>query len=148
MSPSLADLAHAAEDLRHEEAADLLQAASLGDQLESLLWNPTELVAVSTAIAERAEQLGCKHVVGASDMGGRLAAAAVAVSNNGLTGPPDDFEGKRVCVVDGIVSTGWNIRRARAELIAKGASAVVAVGVVRGILSEADDLDAVFLFGG
>lgn len=143
----MADLANAAEDLRHQPAADLVQAARLGDQLEALLWNPAELVAVSTAIAERAEQFGCKHVIGASDLGARLAAAAVAVSNNGLTGPPEDPEGTRVCLVDGIISTGWNIRRTRAELLSRGVEAVAAVGVVRGILSEVDDLGAVFLFG-
>lgn len=146
MPASLADLAHAAEELRHDPVANLIEAARIGDQLETLLWNPAELVAVSTAIAEQAEHLGCQHLVGASELGNRLAAAAVAVSNNGLSGPPEALNGTSVCVIDGIVSTGWNVRRTRAELISKGAASVLVIGVVRGVLPETDDLDAVFLF--
>jgi hypothetical protein len=148
MPLSLAEIAEAVDELRQEDPDDWgLKSAELGDELDSLMWHPTELVEIATAIAARAEQLGCTRLIGASPLGNRLATAAVAIANNGLVGAEGSPAGDRVCVVDGLVATGWNIRHTVAAVQAQGAASVVAVGVVRGLRTEIEGLEAVFLLG-
>ena len=148
MPLSLAEIVEAVDELRHEGTDDWgLKAAELGEELDSLLWHPADLVEIATAIASRARELGCTRLIGASPIGNRLATAAVAVANNGLVGSDGLAAGERVCIVDGLVATGWNIRNTVAAVEAQGAASVVALGVVRGLRPDVEGVEAVYLLG-
>ena len=146
MSLSLAEITEAAEVLRSDSSDDrLLKAAELADQLDSALWDPTNLIEVSTAVAARAAELGCTIIAGASPVGDRIAAAAVALADTGVSGLTEEAVGQRICVVDGFVSTGWNIRNAVAEIEMQGSKSVVAVALLRGSGLGLEGVDAHFL---
>jgi hypothetical protein len=112
------------------EDDQLFMAAAAGESLERLLADPVELTKTSLRFAEVAHELGCSRVYGASDLGQRLAGAAIALSGNGLKDHTAGMDGQAVLIVDGLLVTGTQVasaaRRARRDGAASVCAAVVA----------------------
>jgi orotate phosphoribosyltransferase len=80
-------------------------------------------------LVEVAHNLGCTAITGASALGERLAAAAVAVGKNGLH-MYRTHEQDPVLIVDGILVTGSQIMSAAMRLNSEGAPRPAAAVVV------------------
>ena len=104
-------------------------AASIGEALERELSDPANLVKVGEEVVRVAHDRGYTALAGASTLGERLVAAAVALSNNGLR-LRQPADGDPVMIVDGILVTGAQIFDAARRLRADGASKACAVVVV------------------
>lgn len=117
---ALVDLVRDAS-LLNDSAADWgFLAAELGEELERELCDPTSLLSVARQIAEIAAGDDCDAVVGASEVGDRLAGAVVAVANNGLRICAPGDSGRRVLVLDGLLASGVRLARAATEIRAAG----------------------------
>lgn len=137
MSPTMRDAAASADLLRNSSADDWgLDAAQLGVDLEHVLWEPHELVRISRLIASEATRQGCTHIVGASPLGDRLAAAMLALSEDTFRGTADFGSGSRVGIVEGLVSTGWTLRQTAERILDSGVDSVIAIAVLSAIDSE------------
>ncbi len=134
MTPGiLRSLANQAREVRDSTADDkLFLAAELGELLEESLFDPEFLAEVVDRIAAAAGTLGCEFITGASDLGDRLATAAVARAQNGIRVASAPQPDTRIGVVDGMLSTGWSISHKAAELRAQGVHEIVAITVLAG----------------
>ncbi len=130
----LEELVTEAARLAHADTGDrLLGAAALGDELEHRLTNSEALLEISRRVVSIAERLECESLYGASLVGERLSAAAVADRSNGLhlysrSGPRLDAQ--RVLIVDGIVATGASISQSVREIESRGSNPVAAAVVL------------------
>jgi hypothetical protein len=120
----MATLAQLVDRLREIEGSDAIDLpfslAEIAEELERELADPVVLRAVADEIGVAAQELGCSRLVGASDVGERLAGAAVAVGKNGLRPLGPDEHANDVLVVDAVVLTGARLERAFAKLKARG----------------------------
>jgi orotate phosphoribosyltransferase-like protein len=94
--------------------------------LEGLCSHEDVLISAAQAVAALAAQEGCHDLLGASPLGERLAAAAVAVAGNGLRVWGSDVDSQNVLVIDGLMVSGSQIAEASARAIQAGAAKVVA----------------------
>ena len=118
---TLAQLEDRLREIEDSDAIDLpFSLAEIGEQLERELADPTLLRAVADEISVAADELGCSRLVGASNVGERLAGAAVAVDKNGLRVLGPDEHAEDVLVIDGMVLTGTRLERTFAELRVRG----------------------------
>src|SRR5262245_38751446 len=103
-----------AEGVRQASEEDRLRRTiELGESLERALASPDDLRDVAKQVLAVAENLDCDAVIGASPVGDRLAAAAVAVGGNGLRSFTASGEiPEHLLLVDGLLATGAQIERA------------------------------------
>jgi len=106
----------------------LIAATTVGELLEEGLSAPGALREASTQVAETAQRYGYRALLGASPVGDRLAAAAVALAADGLflyRGPDDG----PVLIVDGVLVTGVQLaaaaRRVREDGVSRAGGAVL-----------------------
>jgi orotate phosphoribosyltransferase-like protein len=105
------------------------RAASLGESVETLTSRAEVLTEWAKQIADLADELNCQAVVGASAVGDRLAAAAVATAGNGLA-LYSAGSANRVLVVDSVLATGAQVVRSIRTLQEQGATYTPAVVVI------------------
>jgi hypothetical protein len=117
------------------EDEQLFLAAEAGESLERVLADPVELTRTSLRFVEVAHELGCNRVYGASDLGQRLAGAAIALSGNGLKDHTAGVEGQAVLIVDGLLVTGTQVASA-ARMARRGGAASVCAAVVASLESD------------
>lgn len=125
------------------------RAMDFGERLESELAHPDRLTEVSRQLVDIAARSNCEQVLGASAVGERLAAAAVALAGNGLRLFANGTPGERVLIVDGTLATGTQITKAIRQARAAGAqytpaAVVVALAGAERSVDEADDLSVVY----
>ena len=138
---TLQDVEQAAEAVKRAPLSDrALAAASLGEALECELSAPEALRSVSRRIAELADELGCDSLMGASAVGERLAAAAVALSSNGLR-LQYGGSGQKVLIVDGLLVTGAQLSEAARSV--RKAGAIHTAGAVVLSLNHVDLVDVI-----
>jgi hypothetical protein len=106
------------------------RAMAVGERLEAELTQPDGLTEVSRSLIAIAEERGCTQILGASAVGERLAAAAVAIAHNGLSLFARGDPAESVLVVDGSLATGTQIARAARQAKQAGAHFTPAAVVI------------------
>jgi predicted amidophosphoribosyltransferase len=102
----------------------------VGEALEIELADPQTLVNTSTRLADIARKSGCLALTGASSVGNRLAAATVALAQDGLhLWRPGETE--PVLVIDGLLATGANLSSVAWHLRREGVERTVAAAVIK-----------------
>jgi hypothetical protein len=119
----------------------LFVAAQIGERLEEALADPAVLIQVSQEFIRIAETLRCDRIMGASQVGERLAGAVVAVANNGLRMYQPRQPAEHVLVIDGVAATGAQLAAACHQAATQGvprvsAAAVLVLGTSRRYLAE------------
>lgn len=123
-------LADELEQLKASTADErLMRTATLAEDLESLLADFQWLAEAAHRIAELANRKGCDALVGASELGNRLAGAAIAQAANGLRAHDTKSAPRHVLVLDGMYVTGSQIDRA-AKLAADSGAGEVSAAVL------------------
>jgi len=117
--------------LAHAPSAEwALVAAKVGEDLENELADPRTLANTSRRIAEVAHKFGCLTLVGASDVGDRLAAATVALAQDGLhlrrPGETDP-----ALIVDGLLASGASLTVAAWHLKREGVGRAIGAVVIK-----------------
>jgi hypothetical protein len=137
---ALEDVVREAHDVADESSPEWpMQAMAVGEHLEAALASADALRDVSLRLVRLAEESRCDVVAGASDVGHRIAAAAVALADNGLKLFSPSGPAERVMLIDGALATGAQLIHAVRRLRAAGARDVLAT-VVLSVGAEAPEL--------
>lgn len=107
-----------------------IRAMAVGEHLEAALASADALRDISLRLVRLAEESQCDVVAGASEVGHRLAAAAVALADNGLKLFSSSAPSERVMLIDGTLATGAQLIHAVRRLRAAGARDVFATVVL------------------
>ena len=102
-----------------------LRAAAASEELEIVLTDPAALQLAADHVREAAEKVHADSVLGASQVGNRLAAAAVARGGT-LRMFAEATPGGHVLLVDSVLVTGYQLRLAEKLVRRYGATAVSA----------------------
>lgn len=109
-------------------------AAKLAEALEAELSNPTTLMTVAGRLCHLAQDLDVDTVVGASDVGERLAGAVAASANGRLQLWSESANRahtpRRLMVVAGVINTGTELARKLGEVRSAGVADAVGAAVI------------------
>lgn len=115
-------------DLDPDDAYFPIKAAAIAEQLDTALGDPLLLQELADRVRVVAEDTGCRTLLGASDVGSRLAAAATARGTD-LSLFTEATPGAPVLVVESLLISGYQVDVTVASAIAAGASKVVVCAV-------------------